>query len=81
MIYKDIHLLPHILKVHGTIMGLTFVILFPLGAFILRLGSKKVGIWPHVIWQVIAWLLMIVGFSYGIRAGRILDIVCSPVFT
>jgi Cytochrome domain of cellobiose dehydrogenase/Eukaryotic cytochrome b561 len=50
---------------HGLIMGACFVILFPLGALLIRL-PVRLAFWLHVIWQSCTVFGVLVGFSLGI---------------
>ena len=75
IIYSDLHLLPSYTKAHGTLMGLAFVIFFPMGAFLIRASHSKVILWIHIVCQMTGWILMVAGLVIGIRIGKILDIV------
>jgi multisubunit Na+/H+ antiporter MnhF subunit len=48
-------------------MSLVVLILFPLGAMIMRIFGKW---WLHAIFQVIALILLIVGFALGVILGK-----------
>jgi hypothetical protein len=54
-------------------MSLAFVVLYPLGAFLIRGLNFKGSVWIHVACQLLAWVFMIVGLVFGIRLGKILD--------
>jgi hypothetical protein len=56
-------------------MGLAFVVLYPLGALLVRAFRFKGAVWIHVACQMAAWICMIVGFVMGHKAGNILDLV------
>jgi hypothetical protein len=59
-------------KAHGIIMGVTAVLLFPLGAIFMRaLG----GVWTHAAFQIFSLVALIVGFGLGVRLGHITDLV------
>jgi hypothetical protein len=60
-------------------MGLAFVVVWPLGALLVRVFKFKGSVWLHVACQLIGWILMIAGLVFGIRVGRILDRVRAPV--
>ena len=51
---------------HGTIMGLAFVIVYPLGAILIRLLSFSGLIWVHAATQTFAYLLASAGFGLGV---------------
>ena len=51
---------------HGAIMGLTFVIVFPLGAVIIRLCSIKALVWVHAMVQIFGYILALAGLGLGI---------------
>lgn len=50
---------------HGTLMGFTMVILFPLGASLRVLASSS-SIWIHAGVQMLAWSIAIAGMGIGI---------------
>jgi len=54
-------------KVHGIFMAIAFVILFPLGVLVLRLGHSVIG---HGIVQATAYCFVIVGLGTGIYLSR-----------
>ncbi len=51
---------------HGTIMGLAFVIVYPLGAIIIRLLSFTGLIWVHAATQGFAYLMALTGLGLGV---------------
>ncbi|THV94244.1 CBD9-like protein, partial [Aureobasidium pullulans] len=53
--------------VHGIFMSIAFVILFPLGVLVLRLGHSVIG---HGIIQALAYCFVIVGLGTGIYLSR-----------
>lgn len=56
----------HILIAHGVLAVLAFVIFFPVGAILIRLGSFR-GVWLiHGIFQLFAYIIYIVAFGLGI---------------
>lgn len=63
---------------HGAILGLAFLILFPMGAFLVRLSSFRGTVWLHAGMQIFAYILALVGLGLGIYiATDPIDIV-SP---
>jgi hypothetical protein len=55
-----------ILIAHGVLAALAFVIFFPVGAILIRLGSFR-GVWlVHGIFQLFAYIVYIVAFGLGI---------------
>jgi len=68
-------------KAHGIVMGLTVVLLFPLGAVFMRLGG---GIWGHAALQSVSLIALIVGFGLGVKLAKIDDsvsyICLSPTY-
>ena len=72
---QELYLLPALLKAHGSIMGITFLIILPLGAWCIRLVQSKNGVWLHVTVQLLGWVMMLAGLGLGIKAGTIIDIV------
>ncbi|TIA16481.1 CBD9-like protein [Aureobasidium pullulans] len=53
--------------VHGIFMSIAFVILFPLGVLVLRLGHSVIG---HGIIQALAYCFVIVGLGTGIYLSQ-----------
>ena len=51
---------------HGTVMGLAFAFLFPVGAIIIRTASFRGAVYIHAATQAFAYALAIVGFGLGI---------------
>lgn len=64
-------------KAHGILMGLVVVILFPLGAIVVRLVGSP---WGHGAWQVVSLITMIAGLGVGVKLAQMTDLVC-PRFT
>jgi hypothetical protein len=56
-------------------MGIAFVVLYPLGAFLVRTLRFKGAVWIHVVCQMMAWIIMVAGFVMGRKSGKILDLV------
>ncbi|KEQ72207.1 CBD9-like protein, partial [Aureobasidium namibiae CBS 147.97] len=54
-------------RVHGIFMAIAFVILFPLGVLVLRLGHSVIG---HGIVQATAYCFVIVGLGTGIYLSQ-----------
>jgi hypothetical protein len=55
-----------ILIAHGVLAALAFVLFFPVGAIIIRLGSFR-GVWLiHGIFQLFAYIVYIVAFGLGV---------------
>jgi hypothetical protein len=73
--YDQFDKIPALATAHGTLMGLTFVVILPLGSLIIRLVKSKYGIWIHVACQMIGWVLMLAGLAKGIQLADIIDIV------
>lgn len=57
---------------HGIIATIAFVILFPLGAILLRIIPGHWSVRIHYFVQIIAWLLYIAGFALGVVLLRML---------
>jgi hypothetical protein len=55
-----------VLIAHGVLAALAFVLFFPVGAILIRLGSFR-GVWlVHGIFQLFAYIVYIVAFGLGI---------------
>ncbi len=50
---------------HGTIMCLAFVIFFPLGSFVIRLGHFKGVVYVHAGIQMFAYAMALAGMGLG----------------
>jgi hypothetical protein len=61
-------------RVHGIFMAIAFVILFPLGVLVLRLGHSVIG---HGIVQATAYCFVIVGLGTGIYLSSQFSYVSS----
>lgn len=77
VIYEELHLVPSLLKAHGSVMGIAFVIIFPLGAWLVRFQGPRKSIWTHLSIQIVGLVLMLAGLGTGIKQGTILDLVCG----
>ena len=73
VIFEDLHLVPDLAKAHGVLMGLVFVVIFPIGSFVVRASRAKSTVWFHVACQVTGWVMMLAGLAMGIKMGKILD--------
>ena len=73
VIFEDLPLIPNLAKAHGILMGLVFVVIFPLGSFIIRSSKSKNLVWFHVAAQIIGWGMMLGGLATGIKMANILD--------
>lgn len=60
-------------KAHGIIMGVTVVLLFPIGAMVMRLGASP---WMHGALQLFSLAALIVGTGLGVKLAKITDSVC-----
>jgi hypothetical protein len=55
-----------VLIAHGVLASLAFVLLFPIGSIIIRLGSSR-SIWiVHGLFQVFAYLIYVTAFGVGV---------------
>ncbi|KAL1652504.1 hypothetical protein SLS61_004808 [Didymella pomorum] len=59
----------NILLVHGIFASVAFLVFFPIGAIIMRLGKLNNVVAVHVATQVFAWLLFITAFGLGLYYG------------
>ncbi|PGG95506.1 hypothetical protein AJ79_10017 [Helicocarpus griseus UAMH5409] len=81
VIYQDLHLIPQFAKVHGIVMGVAFVIVFPLGSLLIRALRTKGSTWIHATWQLLGWVLMVAGLATGIRLGKIINLLHNNTHT
>lgn len=51
---------------HGTIMGLAFALLFPIGGIIIRVLSFRGLIWVHAGLQMLSYTLALAGMGLGV---------------
>jgi hypothetical protein len=47
-------------------MGISFAILFPLGAILLRLCRFRQVAWFHGLWQLMTYIVVLAGFGMGV---------------
>ncbi|KAL5365357.1 hypothetical protein BJX96DRAFT_169032 [Aspergillus floccosus] len=73
IIYEDLPLVPKYATAHGVTMSIAFVVIFPLGAILLRVPQSKISVSIHIACQILGVALMIAGLATGIRVGKILD--------
>ncbi|OBT74504.1 hypothetical protein VF21_06924 [Pseudogymnoascus sp. 05NY08] len=59
----DIALGKRLLKAHGTLMGVAWLIVYPAGAILMRL--RWGGVWAHVFIQVVGTSMVIAAFAIG----------------
>jgi hypothetical protein len=58
--------------VHGVLSAIAFVVLFPLGAIVVNMGSGMVGTGGHVVLQVLGWLFYLVGAAAGLWIASVI---------
>ena len=65
---------------HGTIMAFTFVIVFPLGALLIRVSSVKGLVWMHAAVQGFGYILALSGLGLGIYIAIVptFQVCCHP---
>lgn len=56
---------------HGTIMCLAFVIFFPAGSFVIRLGRFKGVVYVHAGIQMFAYIMALAGMGLGIYVSNV----------
>lgn len=69
VILQDLHLVPAYLKTHASIMAVTFLIIYPLGVWLITTTRR---VWLHVPVQILGWMLMLCGFGFGLRVALII---------
>lgn len=57
-------------KAHGIVMGITVVLLFPIGAMFMRLVGSP---WVHGALQLFSLAALIVGFGLGVKLAQLTD--------
>ncbi|KAF2849280.1 iron reductase domain protein [Plenodomus tracheiphilus IPT5] len=62
-----------VLWCHGIFASIAFVLLFPLGGILIRVGNFPGLIWMHAGLQMFAWLLFVTSFGLGLYYGIIDD--------
>jgi len=80
IIFQDLPKVPSLATVHGTTMGLAFVIFMPLGTFLARFLRVKHTVWIHASCQLAGLALMLAGLASGIRLAKIIDQVPPSPF-
>lgn len=73
IIFQDLPKVPSLATVHGTTMGLAFVVVMPLGAILIRFLRIKNTVWIHASCQLAGLALMLAGLASGIRIAKIID--------
>jgi hypothetical protein len=63
--------------IHGIIMTIVFVFLYPMGSLLMILTRKW---WLHGIWQTVSFLLMWGGFASGYMAAKQGNLVSEQIF-
>jgi hypothetical protein len=58
-----------ILICHGVLASIAFLVLFPAGAVLMRLGNLKGLIWIHAGIQLLAWMVFVTAFGLGLYYG------------
>ncbi|KAF3007668.1 hypothetical protein E8E13_009037 [Curvularia kusanoi] len=59
----------NILMAHGVLASLAFLVFFPLGAIIMRIGRFNGVLQAHIATQVLSWLLFVTAFGLGLYYG------------
>jgi Cytochrome domain of cellobiose dehydrogenase len=62
-------------QAHGIIMASAMVVLFPLGAIVLRVFG---GVWIHASIQMLALIAILAGLGLGIKLAQLTDLVSPP---
>ena len=78
IIFQDLPKLPSLATAHGTVMGLAFIVVMPLGVFLIRFVRSKNSVWIHAACQLLGLALMVTGLATGIRMAKIIDRVRLP---
>ena len=73
----QIQLENRVIVAHGVIMGLTFGMLFPLGATIMHAFKFKGFLWFHAGWQIFTYILALAGFGMGVWTAVVTDQVSN----
>lgn len=59
----------NILLAHGVLASLAFLVFFPVGAIVMRLGKFNSVLKVHIATQILSWLLFITAFGLGLYYG------------
>ena len=70
---SDLSMARRLLKAHGTLMGVAWLIVYPAGAVLMRL--RWGGVWTHVFVQALGTSMMIAAFGIGYTASGTFGIV------
>ncbi|KAI9788264.1 MAG: hypothetical protein M1816_007030 [Peltula sp. TS41687] len=63
---ESFQILARVIEAHGVVLGLAFVVLFPLGALLMRVLSFRGLVWVHAGTQVLTYSLAIAGLGMGV---------------
>ncbi len=59
----------NILLVHGIFASLAFLVFFPAGAIVIRVGGFTNALKVHIAIQILSWMLFITAFGLGLWYG------------
>lgn len=59
----------NILLAHGVLASLAFLVFFPLGSIVMRVGGFNGVLQAHIATQILSWLLFIAAFGLGLWYG------------
>lgn len=62
---------------HGVLASLAFVLFFPFGAILIRLGSFPGVVWLHATFQLIAYMVYIIAFALGVYLATQMELTDS----
>lgn len=77
IIFQDLYLVPTYAKTHASLMSIAFLIIFPLGAWLVRLVQSKNSVWLHAACQLLGWVMILAGLAVGTRMAQIIGRVCQ----
>lgn len=79
IIFQDLYLVPAYAKTHASLMSIAFLIIFPFGAWIVRLLRSSKSVWIHAFIQLVGWVMMLAGLAIGTRMAQIIGRVSQSL--
>jgi len=79
--YSNLGTVPSLAKAHGTLMGLAFIVILPLGAFLVRFVRSKHAVWIHATCQLLGFAFVAAGLGVGVHMANVLHILYKQAHT
>ena len=70
---RRLYFVPTYATTHSSLMSITFLIICPLGRWVVRLTQPSKTTWIQTSIQMVRWVMILVGLPFSIRMGKILN--------